>query len=143
MSGRLKKFFEGIFVWINLSVIIVGAFLVYQFHVPWGSWALEDVSLTSMYSMKPFSTNLWGRPQRYIYMEVSLEVLDKESLKELQELGGILQDTVVDILNGTSFKELETLQGKLRLKNQMTVQINDLLHEGVVQNAYFSQLVVQ
>jgi flagellar FliL protein len=47
------------------------------------------------------------------------------------------------ILNGKTFEDVETVQGKLHLKNQIVAQLNSELKKGVVKNVYFSELVVQ
>ncbi|MGZ3722840.1 MAG: flagellar basal body-associated FliL family protein [Bdellovibrionales bacterium] len=47
------------------------------------------------------------------------------------------------ILNGKAFNDVETVQGKLHLKNQIISDLNQSLKKGVVKNVYFNELVVQ
>ena len=103
----------------------------------------EELPTPLIYSLDPFSTNLGGAPQRYIHIGVHLEALGDKTLKELQDLKGSLRHSVIYILSELSFEELEGIQGKLRLKNQIIDQANALLQGAGVQNVYFSQLVVQ
>jgi flagellar FliL protein len=95
------------------------------------------------YTLDPFNTNLSGVPRRLIRVEMNLEMLDEEGFEEVIKLGAGARDGIVRILNGKSFDELESVQGKLELKNQIITQINGYLDKGVVKNVYFSDFVVQ
>lgn len=96
-----------------------------------------------IYTMPAFNTNLSGVPKRLIRMELSLEMLDENGFAEVVQLSAGAKDSIVKILNDKSFDELETVQGKLRLKNQIVGQINSYLRTGIVKNVYFSDFVVQ
>ena len=58
-------------------------------------------------------------------------------------LGAEARDAIVRILNTTVYTEVETVQGKLHLKNRIISQLNGFLDKGVVRNVYFSDFVVQ
>lgn len=145
------------FVGINVVCVGLGAFLVYSSTIGYtppstsDSEALRELASFEdrlsqgpvVYSMQPFSTNLNGVPRRLIRMEMSLEMLDERGFEEVVGLGAEARDSIVRILNGKSFGEIETVQGKLKLKNQIITQLNSFLDKGVVQNIYFSDFVVQ
>lgn len=96
-----------------------------------------------MYTMDTFNTNLEGVPRRFLRVQVSLEMLDEEGYEEVIGLGAEARDSIVKILNTKKFTDLDSVQGKLHLKNQITAQINGFLQRGVVKNVYFSDFVVQ
>ena len=155
-KGKLEKTLGWSLIGINLLVITVGAFCVYQKTLDGNPLFTSEYELNrqltklrnkpqnpATYNLKPLSTNLAGVPSRFIRMEVSLEMLDAESFNEVKGVKSAVRDSIIRILNSKSFDELETVQGKLRLKNQMIAQINRFLHRGVVQNIYFSDFAVQ
>ncbi|MCB0363861.1 MAG: flagellar basal body-associated FliL family protein [Bdellovibrionaceae bacterium] len=145
------------FMVVNLGVLGGGAFLVYSStlgHKPAVSTEEElnkelvefRKSLQQnpvMYTMETFNTNLDGVPRRLIRMELSLEMLDEEGFEEVISLGAEARDAIVRILNTTVYTEVETVQGKLHLKNRIISQLNGFLDKGVVRNVYFSDFVVQ
>jgi flagellar FliL protein len=145
------------FAGLNLLVLGGGAFLVYKSTLGYQVKSTTEIEaqreLASfeerlsdgpvMYSLEPFNTNLGGVPRRLIRMEVSLEMLDESGFEEVVGLGAKARDNIVKILNGKSYGEVETVQGKLHLKNQIITQVNGFLDKGVVQNVYFSDFVIQ
>jgi flagellar FliL protein len=104
----------------------------------------EKDGLSSLtYTMAPFTVNLSGNPQRIIRVEMTLEMLDEEGFEEVVRLGPQARDSIVKILNLKEFSDLETIQGKLFLKDQIAVTLNQSLKSGVVKDIYFSDFVVQ
>lgn len=96
-----------------------------------------------MYTMEPLTVNLNGTPQRMIRLEMTLEMLDKEGFEEVVTLGPRARDTVVQLLNNKEFKDVETIQGKLFLKDQIAINLNQFMKKGVVKDVYFSNFLVQ
>jgi flagellar FliL protein len=90
-----------------------------------------------------FNTNLEGVPRRMIRMEMNLEMLDAEGFEEVMVYDAEARDAVVRVLNTKTFTELETVQGKLKLKSEIVASINSFLDQGVVKNVYFTDFVVQ
>jgi flagellar FliL protein len=95
-----------------------------------------------VYTMPTFNTNLDGVPRRLVRMEVNLEMLDEEGFEEVINKSPQAQDSINRILNGKTFTEIESVQGKLHLKNQIIAALNGFLDKGVVKNVFFSEFVV-
>jgi flagellar FliL protein len=95
------------------------------------------------YTMEVFNTNLEGLPRRFIRVEMSVEMYDKDGFEELVTLGGESRDTIVRILSSKQFPQIETVQGKLNLKNEIIAHLNSTLDRGVVKNIYFTKFQVQ
>ena len=145
------------FVLLDLVVVGVGAFLVYSATLGYEKPSVSNEELNKeliefqkslqnkpiLYSMETFNTNLEGIPRRFLRIKVNLEMLDEEGYEEVINLGAEARDSIIKILNNKQFKELDSVQGKLHLKNQITAQINGFLQRGVVKNVYFSEFVVQ
>lgn len=92
-----------------------------------------------------FTVNLAGEPKRTIRLEVNLEMLNEESFEEVMDISRVpkIRDRIVAILNDKTFTDLESIQGKLFLKDRITAEVNAILDKGVVKDVYFSDFVVQ
>lgn len=90
-------------------------------------------------------TNLEGNPKRIVKAVVQLKVLDDLSYQEVLDPNRLpkVRDALLKTLQSTNFSEMESLQGKLFLKDRMLKAINPLLEEGVVRDVYFTELVAQ
>ncbi|MFK8137582.1 MAG: flagellar basal body-associated protein FliL [Bdellovibrionales bacterium] len=146
-----------LFMVLNLSAVGGGAFLVYSstlgYKAPVINEYTEEAKLEEMrqymednpvlFTMEPFTVNLRGKPRRTIRLEMSVEMLSEQGFEELIRIGGKARDEVVEILNTKNFDDLESIQGKLFLKDQIARRINTYLDAGVVKDVYFSDFVVQ
>jgi flagellar protein FliL len=152
-----KKILTLLFAVLNISVLGGGAYLVYV-----STLGVENKKLSNeqaernlasfeeglrgnpvLYTMSPFNTNLEGIPRRLIRLDLSLEMMDEEGYEEVIGISPKARDSIMRILNGKSFTDVETVQGKLHLKNQIISDLNQSLKKGVVKNVYFNELVVQ
>lgn len=155
--GKLKSILVYGYVLFNLGGMGLGSFLVYNATLGYKKPSITSAELNReisafqkslqdkpmLYTLDKMTTNLSGLPRRAIRLEINLEMLDGEGFEEVIALGAKGRDILVQTLNGKTFSELETVQGKLQLKNEMIAQLNHLLKNGVVQNIYFSEFVVQ
>jgi flagellar FliL protein len=153
----LGKIITLVFLIMNFSVVGTGAFLVFSSTIGHKAKVTSEEELNRelvefrkslqqkpvMYALDTFNTNLDGVPRRLIRLEMSLEMLDEEGFEEVISLGAEGRDAIVRILNSTVYSEVETVQGKLQLKNRIIAEMNGFLDKGVVRNVYFSDFVVQ
>lgn len=153
----MGKILTMIFIVVNFIGIGTGAYLVFSSTLGYQPKVTHNAELDKelqefrksiqkkpvIYSMETFNTNLDGIPRRLVRMEMSLEMLDEEGFEEVFSLGAEARDAIVRILNSTGYAELETVQGKLHLKNRIIAELNGFLDKGVVRNVYFSDFVVQ
>lgn len=152
-----KKILTFAFMGLNLAVLGFGTYLVYastlghQTKVLSNEQAAKELESFEetlrgdpvLYAMNPFNTNLEGIPRRLIRVDLSLEMMDEEGYEEVIGMAPQARDSIMRILNGKSYDEVETVQGKLQLKNQIVAELNGALKKGVVKNVYFNELVVQ
>jgi flagellar FliL protein len=149
------------FAVVNLGVIGWGGFLVYASTLGWHAPQITEEHLAEesvaeekaggqgrgplIYTMDKFTVNLDGEPKRTIRLEVNLEMLGKDGFEEIisTDNRAKARDKIVRMLNEKSFGELESIQGKLFLKDRIAMEINSILDKGVVKDVYFSEFVVQ
>lgn len=97
-----------------------------------------------IYSLEPFTVNLADEDDsRIVQVKVTLEMLDENGFEEVVSMGANARDTIVHILNGKRFPELQTIQGKLFLKDEITVALNQQLRRSFIKDVYFSRFVLQ
>jgi flagellar FliL protein len=135
-----------------------GAYMVYASTIGWENPKITEEALSReiasmtpsvkepfIYTMDKFTVNLGGEPKRTIRIEVNLEMLGKEGFEEVinVENRAKARDGIVRILNDKSFSELESIQGKLFLKQSIAMEVNSLLKKGIVKDVFFSEFVVQ
>ncbi len=154
---NLQLLFGLIFASLNLLALGSGIYLVYsstlgvKFAATTENEAKEEVqkfqeSLRGdpvIYTMEAFNTNLEGVPRRLVRAEVNLEMLDQEGFEEVINKSPQARDAITRILNSKTFNDVESVQGKLHLKNQIIGDLNAFLEKGIVKNVYFSEFVVQ
>ncbi len=153
---------QAVFAVVNLGILGVGGFYVYRSTLGWDSPTITEPQLAEekkknedgqattaagplIYTMDKFTVNLEGEPKRIIRVEVNLEMLNKDGFEEIinSDNRAKARDMVVRVLNEKTFGELESIQGKLFLKDKIAMEINEILDKGVVKDVYFSEFVVQ
>lgn len=155
---NLGLIFKALFVVVNLGVTGGGAYMVYASTLGWrhpqiteddlmrGIASTQDEELAPyIYTMDAFTVNLGGSPARTIRLVVNLEMLAKDGFEEVinVENRAKARDQIVRVLNSTTYAELETIQGKLFLKDKIAQDVNSVLKTGVVKDVFFSEFVVQ
>ncbi|UQZ89992.1 flagellar basal body protein FliL [Deltaproteobacteria bacterium Smac51] len=93
---------------------------------------------------KPFIVNLNdGAGRRFLKLTMSIEAENPDLANEINLKMPQFRDTILLLLSSLSFDDIATLDGKMRLRNQMLNRINTQLTSGKIRNIYFSEFVVQ
>lgn len=168
-QGEKKKLPMGmilqvVFAVANLAITGMGVFWVYSATIGWHPPSITETQLAAsreaetasgeqegsesgplIYTMDKFTVNLSGEPKRSIRVEVNLEMLGKDGFEEVinSDNRAKARDRIVRILNDKTFGELESIQGKLFLKDRIAMELNTILDKGVVKDVYFSEFIVQ
>lgn len=104
---------------------------------------LASTGPSVMYQMPGFVVNLSGTPRRLMKVEMTFEMLDKDGFEEIVRNSPAVRDEIMRILNRKTFDDIETIQGKLFLKDQISVALNESMKAGVVKDIYFNDFLVQ
>ncbi len=145
-----------LFVVLNLTALSAGVYLTYLGVSPHNIqpateesiWAeLQDESFFQvgepiLLAMEPLTLNLES-PGYVLSLEVNFELSSEASFDEIMRKRPLARDTVLGLLHKKSYQDVESLQGKLKLKDQILRAVNSLLDEGVVRDVFFSQFVVE
>ena len=96
--------------------------------------------------LKSFVVNLLdkrGFGRRYLKVTIEIEV-GKETDKQLIESNDPqLRDSILLLLSNQTLSEINTMEGKLALKQALLSRMIQILGEGVVRRIYFTEFVVQ
>jgi|GEM_PF-314860 len=112
--------------------------------------AYEDIYQTDIfgdkpivYSLDPFTVNLADEEQRIVQIAVSLEMIDEDGFEEIVTMGSHARDTIVHLLNSKTYRDISSIQGKLYLKDEITLALNQQLKESFIKDVYFSKFMIQ
>ncbi len=157
MSSKIKSLLLGLFALLNLSVVGIGSYWVYVATLGYEAPMITETSLRTVaslpdhlnegpmvYTMDKFIVNLSGQPRRTIRIQVNLDMMSAESFEGIMdtENRARARDSIVRLLNDKTFDELETIQGKLFLKDKIVQEVNRVLKIGLVKDVYFTDFVM-
>lgn len=93
---------------------------------------------------KPFVVNLNDAAgKRFLKLTMSVEADTPELAAEINTKMAQFRDIILLLLSSLSYEDISTVDGKMRLRNQMLNRININLTSGKIKNIYFSEFVAQ
>lgn len=97
-----------------------------------------------VHSLGQFTVNLKGTGGgRILRMEVQVETTEA-SLATIEAQTALLRDAVITLASDHTYADVEGLDGKTRLRDELLGRVNTLLPEaGRVERVYFTEFVVQ
>jgi len=155
-EGRAPK--KSIFKWILLTGIVllfvIGGYFGWALFVKGGEGVagIPDPLLkmkekkSVIYPLNPFIVNLMdksGLGKRYLKVTMKLEVGSDKEKELLNHQIPQIRDTVLLLLTSLTFKDINSIEGKIDLKQSLIARINRVLGDGHVRTIYFSEFVVQ
>ena len=84
-----------------------------------------------------------GLGKRYLKVTMKLEVGSEKDKEVLENHTPQIRDTVLLLLSSLTFKDINSIEGKLDLKQSLISRINRVLGDGRVKEIFFSEFVVQ
>ena len=104
----------------------------------------KDVDLGLMFPLDPFVVNLAGSEgKRFLKVTISLELSTPEVNLELKENIQKITDSILVLLSSKAFEDVYSVEGKFKLKDEMTTRVNRFLVVGHVKDAYFTEFIIQ
>jgi flagellar FliL protein len=150
-----KSFFRFIILGVMVMALGAGGYLGWdlfvkgkkqEIKVPESRPQSKKVEARIIYPLESFIVNLMdkaGVGKRYLKVKIILEIGDEGDRKTVEMNKPQLTDTILLLLSSQSFKEINTMEGKLELKQALLSRINQALGEGIVHRIYFTEFVVQ
>jgi len=106
--------------------------------------ATDYANIGKMYPLDAFIVNLFSENGgRYLKSSVNLELGSEELGTELDAKKPLIRDIIIKALSAKSYEEISTIQGKENLKDEIVVNINEVLADGKINNVFFTDFVIQ
>jgi len=108
------------------------------------SKATTEPDVGPTFTLDPFVVNL-NEPggKRYLKSRIELEYVDDKVRQELESRLPQLRDVILMHLSSKALDDIQSVEGKIELKNALVTRINQVLKLGKIRNLYFTQFVIQ
>ncbi|MBT5549815.1 MAG: hypothetical protein HOJ79_04975 [Nitrospina sp.] len=104
----------------------------------------EDPNIGVMFPLDPFVVNLAGSEgKRFLKVTISLELSTPEVHVEIKENIHKVTDSILVLLSSKAFDDIYSVQGKFKLKDEITTRVNRFLVVGHIKDAYFTEFIIQ
>ena len=101
-------------------------------------------AVSTVYPLEPFIVNIYdGQELRYLKVKVELEMTGPAIKPELDARLAPIRDAVLVLLSTKTLQEIQDVQGKNQLKEEILAAINKIIPPGKIAKVYFTDFVVQ
>jgi flagellar protein FliL len=98
----------------------------------------------TIYPLEPFIVNIYdGQEIRYLKLKCEFDMANSEVKSELDSKVAPLRDAILILLTTKTMQEIQDLQGKNTLREQILGAVNKIIPPGKVTKVYFTDFVVQ
>lgn len=99
---------------------------------------------TNIFPLDPFIVNIYdGQELRYLKVKVELEMVGQGVKPELDARLAPIRDAILVLLSTKTLQEIQDIQGKTQLKDEILGAINKHIPPGKIAKVYFTDFVVQ
>ena len=81
--------------------------------------------------------------KRYLKTRLELEYIRMEAKEELTARMPQMRDVVLLSLSSKTMEEIQGIEGKIALRNELILRINQILKKWKIRNLYFTEFVIQ
>jgi flagellar FliL protein len=109
-----------------------------------GAAAAAGGTATNIYALEPFIVNIYdGQELRYLKVKVELEMVSAAIKPEIEGRLAPIRDAVLVLLSAKTLQDIQDVQGKNNLKDEILGAINKHIPPGKIAKVYFTDFVVQ
>lgn len=99
---------------------------------------------TNIYPLEPFIVNIYdGQELRYLKVKVELEMVGAAVKPDVDMRLAPIRDAILVLLSTKTLLEVQDIQGKNQLKDEILAAINKHMAPGKITKVYFTDFVVQ
>uniref|UniRef100_A0A831XL54 Flagellar protein FliL n=1 Tax=Geobacter metallireducens TaxID=28232 RepID=A0A831XL54_GEOME len=111
---------------------------------PAGKEGAAAGAAANIFPMEPFIVNIYdGQELRYLRVKVEFETATADAKTEIEMRQAPLRDAILVLLTTKTLQDVQDLQGKNQLRDEIMVAVNKILPPGKVSRVYFTDFVVQ
>jgi len=105
-------------------------------------FTIQDIG--SIFSLESFVVNLSDPGgKRYLKTKIELEYTNENLREQLKSRMPQIKDSIILILSSKLLEDVQGVEGKIALRNELIRKINQLLYKGKIRNLYFTEFVIQ
>jgi flagellar FliL protein len=98
----------------------------------------------NIFSLEPFIVNIYdGQELRYLKVKVELEMVGPAIKTEVEARLAPIRDSILILLSAKTLQDIQDVQGKNTLKDEILGAINKNIPPGKIAKVYFTDFVVQ
>ena len=140
-------------LFIILPAIIVS--IIAATFVVWNKISLEEPGteevaeeniekIISIYSLDTFIVNLADKGgRRFLRLTIDLELKDESLAGEIDKRLSQIRDSILMIIPTKRFEDINSVEGKIALSDEIMTKLNSFLKDGSITNIYFVDFVIQ
>jgi flagellar FliL protein len=99
---------------------------------------------SNIFPLEPFIVNIYdGQELRYLKVRVELEMVGVGVKNELDTRLAAIRDSILVLLSTKTLQDIQDIQGKNQLKDEILASINKIIPPGKIAKIYFTDFVVQ
>jgi flagellar FliL protein len=96
------------------------------------------------YLMDTFIVNLSDpKGKRYLRVTMDLEMSKEEFREEIEMRVPQIRNAILMILPARTVEGVQSIEGKIALRDEIITEVNNILSNGSITNLYFTEFVVQ
>lgn len=98
----------------------------------------------NIHAMDPFIVNIYdGQELRYLRVKVEFELATPDAKPEIALRQAQLRDAILVLLTTKTLQDVQDLQGKNQLRDEILASVNKIVPPGKISRVYFTDFVVQ
>ncbi len=103
----------------------------------------EGAAASTTYPLEPFIVNIYdGQELRYLKVKVEMEMAGAVK-GDLDARLAPIRDAILVLLSSKTLQDIQDLQGKNQLKDEILISINKIIYPAKIARVYFTDFVVQ
>lgn len=97
-----------------------------------------------MFPLEPFVVNLGDQgSMRFLKLTIQIELSKQEMADKAKIRAPQMRDSIITLLTSKTVDSIITPEGKLQLKDEISLRLNQILGEGSVRNVFMTDFVMQ
>ncbi len=101
-----------------------------------------NVEKTYLFALDPFVVNL-AEHGRFLKATIQLEYDDPKQEEIIKQKTPILRDSIITLISSKSVDSISGPEGKIQLKDEILLRVNQIIGKDFFRNVYFSEFVMQ
>jgi len=104
----------------------------------------KDAGVSNIYPLEPFIVNIYdGQELRYLKVKIEMEMGGAGVKPEIDARLAPIRDSILVLLSSKTLQDIQDVQGKNQLKEEIMGAINKNVPPGKITKVYFTDFVVQ